>query len=62
MAECMMEHHAHENKEKDARRPETRHTGMHAPGYASHEQTPTDLGRGTYHRLSFPGEPPGVQK
>ena len=37
MAECMMEHHAHGEKEKDALRPETRHTGMHAPGYASHE-------------------------
>ena len=35
VAECMMEHHAHGNK--DARRPETRHTGMHAPGYPSHE-------------------------
>ena len=31
MAECMVEHHAHGNK--DAQRPKTRHTGMHAPNY-----------------------------
>ena len=43
MAECMMEHHAHGNKEKDAQLPETRHTGMHAPGYASLVATPYAL-------------------
>ena len=32
MAECMMKHHAHGNKEKDARRPETRHTGLAVGG------------------------------